>query len=131
MELNWKRNLNFYIQIMKEKYQEDLIQYGSPFDLSINTEPSNLTCVRAKRLRKGVARGRDRRKELIWKATTGRGYNRRVRVCSVKFANTFCELKKRTMATLVAMSTESTSLPASGSLLGNGLPVWGKGNLLI
>lgn len=34
-----------------------------------------------------------------------------VRVCSVKFDSRLGELRKRTMATRVAMSTESTSLP--------------------
>ena len=57
---------------------------------------NNFTCVRANLLRKCDVRGRDRRKLLIWKATTGRGYRRSVRVCSVKLASRFCELKNRT-----------------------------------
>ena len=69
------------------------------------------TCVLANIFKKGVALGRDLRKELIWKATTGLGYNLKVLVCSVKLAKRFWELKNRTMATRVAMSTESTSLP--------------------
>ena len=39
---------------------------------------------------------RDRRKVLVWKATTGRGYSRRVRVCAVKSIIRLGELKKRT-----------------------------------
>lgn len=57
---------------------------------------SKLTCVRANLFRNDVVLGRDRKKLLIWNATTGRGYNLRVRVCSIKFASMFWELKKRT-----------------------------------
>lgn len=66
------------------------------------------------------ARGRDLRKLLIWKPTTGLGYSRKVLVCSEKFARVFCELKNRTIDTLVATSTESTSLPMMNGLAGGG-----------
>ena len=58
--------------------------------------PFLLTCVLANLFKKEVGLGRDRRKLLIWKATTGRGYRRSVRVCSMKLAKMFCELKNRT-----------------------------------
>lgn len=66
--------------------------------VSAHSARNSTACVRANRSRKTELRGRDRRKLLIWKATTGRGYRRRVRVCSVKLASRFCELKNRTCA---------------------------------
>ena len=45
--------------------------------------------------REGFGR-RDRRKAPVWKATTGRGYSRSVRVCAVKSLSRPGELKKRT-----------------------------------
>lgn len=41
-------------------------------------------------------------------------------MCSEKFARVFCELKNRTIDTLVATSTESTSLPIMNGLTGGG-----------
>lgn len=80
--------------------------------------------VREKLFKKSDALGRERRKLLIWNATTGRGYSRSVRVCSEKLASTFCELKNRTIATRVAISTESTSFP---KIICDGLTLWWDG----
>ena len=55
--------------------------------------------------------GLDLMKLLYWKATTGRGYKRRVRVCSLKFPSIFFEVRNCTIVIRVATSTESTSLP--------------------
>lgn len=41
-------------------------------------------------------------------------------MCSEKFAKVFCELKNLTIATLVAISTESTSLPMMNGFAGGG-----------
>uniref|UniRef100_A0A182QNJ5 Uncharacterized protein n=1 Tax=Anopheles farauti TaxID=69004 RepID=A0A182QNJ5_9DIPT len=97
---------------------KSLSDENATFDgVSDHSASHSTAWVRANRLRKADVRGRDRRKLLIWKATTGRGYSRRMRVCSVKFASVFCELKNRTMATRVATSTESTSAPKMSGLV--------------
>lgn len=79
---------------------------------------NSTACVRENLFKNSDALGRDRRKLLIWKATTGLGYTagekkaeklesesknsrsfrlrRNVLVCSAKFASTFWELKNRT-----------------------------------
>lgn len=60
---------------------------------------------------KGVVFIRDCKNDLICKATTGRGNKRMVLVCSTKFASILLLLKNLTIATLTAISTESTSFP--------------------
>ena len=74
------------------------------------------TWVLANRIIKADLTGRDRIKLVYWKATTARGCNLNVRVCSLKLPRIFAELKNRIMATLVATSTESTSFPKINGL---------------
>ena len=50
-------------------------------------------------------------KLLYWNATTGRGYKRRIRVCSLKFPSMFLDVRNWTIVIRVATSTESTSFP--------------------
>ena len=55
--------------------------------------------------------GLEFRNEFDLTVTMGRGYNRMTFVCSAKFSNRLGDMKKFTIATLVATSIESTSLP--------------------
>ena len=63
---------------------------------NIDRQRVRITWVRASLWVKWDFTGRDLRKLYIWNATTGRGYNLSVLVCSEKLPRVLGELKKRT-----------------------------------